>query len=118
MENSTLDVEMVASTVDMTVSQQDPLPTVDGRREGEEVDGDDSEQIEETQKTRRSRPRTAACWTWFMLIEPKEKEGKPKARCKKCFREFMADPRSNGTTSLNNHMRKCPKSENKDIIRC
>ncbi|KAJ4971285.1 hypothetical protein NE237_004384 [Protea cynaroides] len=71
-----------------------------------------------TQLKKKTKRRTAACWTsnWFKLVDPKDcSDGKPRAQCTKCGQLFMADSSKNGTSSLNSHMKRCPKRDNKDI---
>ncbi|KAJ4961811.1 hypothetical protein NE237_021721 [Protea cynaroides] len=67
---------------------------------------------------KRSRSRSAICWTsnWFIPLDPKfSLDGRPRAQCSKCKQLFLADPSKNGTSTLNNHMKRCPNRENKEI---
>ncbi|XP_022743828.1 zinc finger BED domain-containing protein RICESLEEPER 2-like [Durio zibethinus] len=46
---------------------------------------------------------------WDHFTKFVNEEGNRKARCNYCDREFFADPKKNGTTTLKNHMNSCKK---------
>ncbi|GAB2223432.1 hypothetical protein Droror1_Dr00017573 [Drosera rotundifolia] len=100
--------ESIMSVDNMSMSQHQPSSS----KPQDIMEIGDIEQLagdgeESTVAKKRNRTRTATCWTWFTLLEVTD--GKPKARCNKSSRVFLADPRKNGNTSLNNHMKRCPK---------
>ncbi|KAJ4961043.1 hypothetical protein NE237_020953 [Protea cynaroides] len=66
----------------------------------------------------KKRARSSLYWTsnWFIPLDPKANpDGRPRAQCTKCKQVFLVDPMKNGTSTLNKHMKKCPKRENEDI---
>ncbi|KAL0329120.1 UNVERIFIED_CONTAM: Zinc finger BED domain-containing protein RICESLEEPER 2 [Sesamum radiatum] len=46
---------------------------------------------------------------WDHFIAYTDGEGKPRAKCKYCERNYAADPCKNGTSTMNNHLKVCKK---------
>ena len=59
---------------------------------------------------RKSIKSRAEVWNHFTKFV--NKQGEHKARCNYCDREFCADPKLNGTTSLKFHKKICKKISN------
>ena len=59
---------------------------------------------------RKSIKSQAEVWNHFTKFV--NEQGEHKARCNYCDKEFCADPKLNGTTSLNFHKKVCQKISN------
>ncbi|XP_024177028.1 uncharacterized protein LOC112182724 [Rosa chinensis] len=77
-------------------------PEVQGTQATELEDDGSAESILEALK----RKERSDIWNHF---ERDMVDGRIKGKCNYCGKIYYADPRKNGTTSLNNHMDRCPK---------
>ncbi|PRQ18380.1 putative transcription factor/ chromatin remodeling BED-type(Zn) family [Rosa chinensis] len=77
-------------------------PEVQGTQATELEDDGSVESILEALK----RKERSDIWNHF---ERDMVDGRIKGKCNYCGKIYYADPRKNGTTSLNNHMDRCPK---------
>ncbi|KAL2243378.1 UNVERIFIED_CONTAM: putative AC transposase, partial [Sesamum indicum] len=65
---------------------------------------------DESQSKRPKRKETykrSRVWDHFIAFT--DSEGKQKAKCKYCDRNYAADPTKNGTSTMNNHLKACKK---------
>ncbi|KAH0642014.1 hypothetical protein KY290_033621 [Solanum tuberosum] len=61
----------------------------------------------DTSKERKAMEPRANCWKHFDKFT--DESGASKAKCKYCAKPYAASTSSNGTSSMNTHMRTCPK---------
>ncbi|KAG5577586.1 hypothetical protein H5410_057720 [Solanum commersonii] len=63
-------------------------------------------EVDTSNKRKNMKPR-ATCWKHFDKFT--DKSGAKKAKCKYCEKPYAASTSTNGTSAMNNHMRKCLK---------
>ena len=61
----------------------------------------------DTSKKRKTMEPRANCWKHFEKFT--DENGASKAKCKYCAKAYAASTSSNGTSSMNTHLRTCPK---------
>ncbi|KAH0636460.1 hypothetical protein KY289_036375 [Solanum tuberosum] len=61
----------------------------------------------DTSKKRKLMEPRATCWKHFDKFT--DESGAKKAKCKYCAKPYASSTSSNGTSSMNTHMRTCPK---------
>lgn len=69
---------------------------------------------EEEEKKRKAIVPRSDVWGSFSKV--KISNGEERAKCKYCQKLFRCDPRTNGTSSLKNHLKICKKNPNKPVI--
>ena len=67
----------------------------------------------DTKKRKAMVPRSDA-WNHFTKV--KLQSGEEKAKCKYCGGHYKCDSKTNGTSSLNAHLRVCKKNPNKKVV--
>ena len=61
----------------------------------------------DTSKKRKTMEPRANCWKHFEKFT--DENGASKSKCKYCAKTYAASTSSNGTSSMNTHLRTCPK---------
>ncbi|KAL2243468.1 UNVERIFIED_CONTAM: Zinc finger BED domain-containing protein RICESLEEPER 4, partial [Sesamum indicum] len=80
------------------------------RLEDEDERISDTTPADESQSKRPKRKETCKrSRVWDHFIAFTDSEGKPKAKCKYCDRNYAIDPTKNGTSTMNNHLKACKK---------
>ncbi|XP_062005876.1 uncharacterized protein LOC133723059 [Rosa rugosa] len=80
-------------------------PEVQGTQGSEAIELQDDGSVESILEALKRKERSDI-WNHF---ERDVVDGRIKGKCNYCGKDYYADPRKNGTTSLNNHMDKCSK---------
>ena len=84
-----------------------------------EVDKADEQQAvavdaEKEAKKRKAMAPRSDVWNHFTKV--KLESGEEKAKCKYCGGLYMCDTKTNGTSSLNGHLKICRKNPNKKVV--
>ncbi|XP_061997809.1 zinc finger BED domain-containing protein DAYSLEEPER-like [Rosa rugosa] len=80
-------------------------PEVQGTQRSQATELEDDGSVESILEALKRKERLDI-WNHF---ERDVVDGRIKGKCNYCGKDYYADPRKNGATSLNNHMDKCPK---------
>ena len=64
-------------------------------------------------KSKRQKKSTSKVWQFYNRITGED--GKERAQCKKCGAKYLIDSKSIGTSTLNRHVKKCPRNETRDV---
>lgn len=103
--------ETVANQVETVASEAKEVIEID-KEDAQQQPGEGGAE-KEGKKRKAMAPRSDA-WNYFTKV--KTVSGEEKAKCKYCDGLYKCDAKTNGTSSLNAHLKVCRKNPNKKVV--